>query len=79
MDTFIYDVINSASRNKDQTKVMSLGPITAALSQITLKAQYYRPDNKLKENLYVYRGLKLSPEEIQKFHTILETAEDKTI
>jgi hypothetical protein len=38
MDTFIYDVINSASRNKDESKVMSLGPITAGLSQITLKA-----------------------------------------
>jgi hypothetical protein len=38
MDSFIYDVINFASRNKDESKVMSLGPITAALSQITLKA-----------------------------------------
>ena len=38
MDSFIYDVINTASRNKDESKVMSLGPITAALSQITLKA-----------------------------------------
>ncbi len=38
MNSFIYNVINAASRNKDQSKVVSLGPMTAALSQITLKA-----------------------------------------
>ena len=63
METFIIYNLNKAEREKDKSKILSLGPFSYALSQITLWTQ------KKKENIFVdtsmlYRGLKLKKEQL---------------
>ena len=73
METFIYETLNNASRNQENNKINSLGPLSKALATIVAGAECRRPvDNqslpKYKysegEWLTLYRGLKLTPDEI---------------
>jgi len=52
-ETFLYQDLKKASREKDESKIMSLGPYALVLSYILLKAE---SDSKVQ---FVYRGLRI--------------------
>ena len=72
METFIYGTLNSSSRNQDQSRIQTLGPLSYALAKIVWSAERKRPDdnqslpnrNMKGEWLTLYRGLKLTADEI---------------
>jgi len=67
MESFIYKDLNKASRDKDAMKIISFGPMAAALSFIVQHANAKRKD-KLTGNFSLYRGAKFNKEDIQKYH-----------
>ena len=54
-ETFLNYDLKIASREKDETKIMSLGPYALALSYILAKAK----SQKKLEAKFVYRGMKM--------------------
>lgn len=63
MDTFLPAVINTASRNKDESKVMTVGPFAFLLQQILYFAPSKRTDietYKFESFVYLYRGASLT-------------------
>ena len=63
MDTFLPAMVNNASRNKDESKVITLGPIAFILQQILYFAPSKRTDidtYKFESFVYLYRGASLT-------------------
>jgi len=58
METFLPYKLNLAERNKDVSKVQSLGPFASAINEITGMGQNKRAD-KLDPTTPIYRGAKL--------------------
>jgi len=63
MEAFVFKEINKASRHKDKSKIHFYGPYASALGFIIHAANAKKKD-KLAKKFTVYRGLKLSQEEI---------------
>ena len=59
MESFIYEELNRASRDKDKSKIKYYGAYAATLSYIIYSANQNRKSNKLKGQTMLYRGLKL--------------------
>ena len=59
MESFIYEELNQASRQKDESKIQFYGAYAAALSYIIYYANGNKTDSKLKESTILYRGLKM--------------------
>ena len=55
-ETFLYKDLKKASREKDESKIMSLGPYALALSYILSKS---KPKSK-SEVQFVYRGMRIT-------------------
>jgi len=71
METFVYSALNTATRTQDETKVLTLGPLAQALTQILMGAEQHRkadPESFV-PNTYtsLYRGLKLTKEQIREY------------
>ena len=66
MESFIYEELNKASRQKDKSKVQYYGAFAAALSYIIYKANSNRKDL-IKGDSILYRGLKLNSNQLEKY------------
>ena len=66
MESFVYSDLNKACRSKDETKIKSFGAYGAALSYIIYFANKRRQDKLIGKTL-LYRGLKLTDEELEVF------------
>jgi len=42
METFVYSLLNVSSRNKDSSKIETLGPLSLALASVVAGAESYR-------------------------------------
>lgn len=62
MQSFVFGAMNRSSREKDETKIDFYGPLASALSYIIHCGN--RQNTDLSENFKVYRGLKVSTEEL---------------
>ena len=60
MESFIYEDLNRATRDKDHSKIKFYGAFAAALSFILYSATKNRSDLKVSEAVTLYRGIKLS-------------------
>ena len=69
MESFIYQDLNLASREKDKSKIKYYGAFAAALSYIIYFANNKRVDDKLNGTTKLYRGLKLSKQEVDAYVT----------
>ena len=67
MESFIYPDMNRACREKDESKIQFYGAFAAALSFIIYFANKNRKNEKLHGNTKLYRGLKLSMEEVEAY------------
>ena len=67
MQSFIYEELNRATRDKDKSKIKFYGPFAAALSFILYSATKNRSDCQVPETFKLYRGLKLMHNEIHDF------------
>ena len=67
LESFIYEDLNHASREKDQTKIKYYGAFSAALSYIIYNANKKRTTNKLEGHNTLYRGLSLKQKEADGF------------
>jgi hypothetical protein len=55
METFLPYNLNKAEREMDATKVMSLGPFSLVLIEISIEGMRMR-NNKLTSETFIYRG-----------------------
>ena len=55
METFVYKDLKQASRDKDESKIMTLGPYALVLSYILSSADY----SNRSEKIFVYRGMRM--------------------
>ena len=74
METFVYSTLNTATRDHDSSKILTLGPLAAALGWIVAGAEMNRekdseslPGDKLTD---LYRGLSLPPNVIQNYRNL---------
>ena len=67
METFIYSDLNRASREKDMSKIQYYGAFAAALSYIIQFANQNRKTLKLKGLNTLFRGLNLTPSELDAY------------
>ena len=67
MESFIYQDLNRACREKDTSQIQYFGAYAAALSYIIFGANQNRKD-KLKNDNKLYRGLKLPQADIESFN-----------
>jgi hypothetical protein len=58
LETYLYKDLKLASREKDESKIMTLGPYALVLSYILSRADY----SKNKEKIFVYRGMRIPKE-----------------
>jgi len=63
MESFVFKEANKASWSKDKSKIMFYGPFASALGYIVHAANAKKKE-KIAKKLTVYRGLKLSQQEI---------------
>ena len=70
MESFIYEDLNRASRQKDTSKIQYYGAFAAALSYIIYAANKNRTHGKLSGSTTLYRGLKLQKEEYEKLYVV---------
>lgn len=63
METFVYEDLNRACRDKNTNQIQFLGPFAAALSYIIYGANINKK-NKLKGVTRIYRGLRVPESEI---------------
>ena len=68
MESFIYEDLNRVCREKDTSKIKYYGAFAATLSFIIYSANKNRVNKIIYETTTLYRGVKLSQAEIQKFH-----------
>jgi len=84
METFVYSLLNISSRNKDASKINTLGPFSLALATSVAGAEANRAiDNeslplhdpsKLPDHstaVTLYRGLKLTQAEIDEYKSYI--------
>lgn len=67
MESFIYGELNRASRQKEKSKIQYYGAYAASLSYIIYSANKNRKNCKLKGVTTLYRGLKLTIEQINQY------------
>ena len=70
MDTSIPSLLNKASRDKDISRVDTLGPFAAVLNQVLIGTNYERPDafyRVYQTQLVVWRATILSQADIDHF------------
>ena len=60
MESFIYEDLNKATREKDRTKIKFYGAFAAALSYIIYNASHNRSDIEVTKKNILYRGVKLN-------------------
>ena len=71
MESFIYSDLNQASRDKDKSKLKFYGAFAASLSYIIYSANKHRQDaQKLSGTTTLYRGLQLTPMEIDETYSV---------
>jgi hypothetical protein len=56
LETFLYKDLKTASREKDESKIMTLGPYALVLSYILSSTDYSNQSQKI----FVYRGMRIS-------------------
>lgn len=71
MESFVFSAMNKASRQKDVSKIEFYGPLASALGFIVHCSNQKQIG--FKEEFLVYRGLKLSPEELKEKYKIGNT------
>jgi hypothetical protein len=59
METFVYRSLNQGERNKDSSKVFSIGPFAWVLGVISYKAQSNKKKFKWDPSTLVFRGVQL--------------------
>lgn len=69
MQSFVFIEMNKASRDKDLSKIEYYGPLASVLGYILHAANQNRK-HKLPNNFTVYRGLKLSKDDIEAKYTV---------
>ena len=67
MESFIYNELNKVTREKDKSQIKHNGALTATLSFIINSANKNRKRDKLNGKTLLYRGIKLSPKDAQKY------------
>ena len=67
MESFIYAELNRVCREKDRSMIKFYGAFAAALSFIINSANQNRIDEKLESTTFLYRGIKMSQEEIEQY------------
>ena len=67
MESFIYQDLNTATRDKDKSKIKFYGAFAAALSFILYSCSKNRSDIEVLEKIKLYRGLKLSASEVEDY------------
>ena len=73
MESFLYNNINKAERERDGSKILSLGPFAFVLMGITNWAQSNRgAENILDSNTFVYRGAKLPMSVIERYKKLMK-------
>ena len=74
METFIYSAVNSATRDHDESKIQSLGPLACALAIILSFGEKRRPidSESLPRDKFtdLYRGLNLPADVIQQYKNL---------
>jgi hypothetical protein len=55
LETYLYKDLKIASREKDESKIMTLGPYALVLSYILSSADY----SNINEKIFVYRGVRM--------------------
>ena len=71
MESYIYEDLNMASRNKDASKIQYYGAFAAALSYIISSANKnnHTRKNPRSKVQTLYRGIKLSKQELEAYKT----------
>ena len=73
MESFLHNNINKAERERDGSKILSLGPFAFVLMGITNWAQSNRgAENILDSNTFVYRGAKLPMSVIERYKKLMK-------
>ena len=71
METFVYSALNTATRTQDESKVLTLGPLAQALTQILMGAEQHRASDpeSFVPGTYtsLYRGLKLTKDQVGEY------------
>ena len=67
MESFIYEKLNQASRHKDKSQIQYYGAFAAALSYVIYSANQNRSNNQLTGVTMLYRGLKLTQEQVDSY------------
>ena len=67
MESFIFEGLNKATRLKDKSQIQYYGAFAAALSCIIYFANQNRQANSLRGETKLYRGLRLTKEDTDKF------------
>ena len=67
MESFIYEDLNRATRNKDKSKIKFYGAFSAALSFILYSATKNRSDLEKSQTTILYRGIKLTASEVEEY------------
>lgn len=67
MESFIYEDLNRATREKDKSKIKYYGAFSAALSFILYCATKNRCDLDIPRTTNLYRGIKLSSYEVEEY------------
>ena len=67
MESFIYTDLNKTCRDKDESKIKYYGAFAAALSYILDHANLKRKENKLSNDNWLFRGIKLERNELDTF------------
>ena len=62
MESFVYEDLNRASREKDKSKIKFYAAYAAALSYVIYSANRNRRDQKLSGTTVLFRGIKLQSE-----------------
>ena len=68
MESFIFKEMNKASREKDVSKIEQYGPLASALSFIVHAGN--KGQTEFQKKFIVYRGLKLSKEELEQKYKV---------
>ena len=67
MESFVYEDLNRVCREKDKSKIKFYGAYAAALSYIINFANNNRVENRLQKSIILYRGVKLTQEEVDRY------------
>ena len=60
-ETWLFKQVNQASRNRDKTKLLTLGPFAKGLFNVLVQSQMRRQEarNAIGEGITVYRGINI--------------------